>query len=329
MNDNFSSRRGFIKKAFLSSLAIGIRGINSCNKTDYDESFGEIATFTLGKTGVRIPRISLGLGSRFCDIIKEEEAMDVLYYALDNGLFSWDTAFNYQNIQNNVISEERVGKILKYRRKEVFISTKFASITPKIVMENVEQSLNRLQTNYFDNIMIHNVSSMEDVEVLSRKGGIIDVLMRLKDEGVTNFIGFSSHNCELAILDIIDRGDFDIMLMALNHYSPDGSQREELIIPKAHKKGLGILLMKVVRPKETVKEIKVNDLIRYALSIDSSTGLVLGMDSLDVVKSNIELLRSFIPMTTSEKNIISYMLTPFYNNTRLEWLREGYHDGDW
>lgn len=84
----------------------------------------------LGKTGVRIPRIAIGLGSRFCTIEKAEEAFNLLNYALDNGLYYWDTAWAYDNKKLGFTSEERLGEALKNRRNKIFISTKVTSRDP-------------------------------------------------------------------------------------------------------------------------------------------------------------------------------------------------------
>ena len=322
-----NARREFLRRTILSIITLGgFSGNYSCSKSESPDVFGDSSAL-LGNTGIRIPRITLGLGSRFCSN-DEETALEILNYALRNGLNSWDTAHSYQNIEKGIISEEIVGKILKDNRDDVFITTKIANRDPDVAMRQIEISLKRLQTSYIDNLMIHSVTNMDDVDLISKQGGIIDLLARMKHQGVAKFIGFSGHSDGSAMGSLIDRYDFNTMLIALNHYDESTDQRE-LVIPYAIRKGIGVLLMKAVRPKETVNDIKVADLIRYALSINGPTGIVLGMDSLDVVKSNIELLRSFIPMTSSEKNIISSKLTPFFNNTRLEWLREGYHDGDW
>ena len=78
-----------------------------------------LPTRLLGNTGVRLPLIGLGTGSRFCGISDEDQALEILTQALDNGLYYWDTAHSYR--RGEVISEERLGKIVKERRKEIFL----------------------------------------------------------------------------------------------------------------------------------------------------------------------------------------------------------------
>ena len=68
------------------------------------------------------------------------------------------------------------------------------------------------------------------------------------------------------------------------------------MVREAKEKGMGVILMKVVRPRETVKGLNPEDLVRYALSLKGPDVIVLGLDSIEVVKSNLEILRNFQPM---------------------------------
>lgn len=326
MENKFITRRGFLQKTLATGVAL--TGLSSFSTPNGFDPKG-LPTVAFGKTGVRIPRISIGLGSRFCAVSDEDEAQEILAYALDNGIYYWDTANSYMNRNLGVVSEERIGKVLKNRRKEVFLSTKIAAREPDEAQRQVEASLNRLQTDYLDNLMIHSVSTVEDVDGLSRKGGIIDMVTRLKEEGVTRNIGFSGHSNAGAMKLMMDRGDFDDVLFAMNQYGDYSQDRQETIIPAALEKNLGVLLMKVVRPKETVSGISANDLIRFALSVDGPSALVLGMDSLDIVKSNIEILKNFTPMTAAERSAMLSSLSPFFTGRDLEWVKPDYRDGHW
>ena len=92
-----------------------------------------------------------------------------------------------------VVSEERVGEVVKYRRKEIFLCTKLSPRNPVDVMKQLEISLSRLHTDHLDMLMIHDVHSLDDNVTLLQKGGLVDILHRLKEEKVTRFIGFSGH----------------------------------------------------------------------------------------------------------------------------------------
>jgi len=65
------------------------------------------------------------------------------------------------------------------------------------------------------------------------------------------------------------------------------------------------------------------------LSLKGPDGIVLGMDSLEVVKSNLEILRNFKPMDETKMKEMAMQLTPFYNHENLPWMQQGYCDGNW
>jgi uncharacterized protein len=329
------NRRKFIKNSVIAGVALaGSRLIFSKEpsrdilvKNEYDSK--GLPTSVLGKTGVVIPRIAIGLGSRFCNIKTLDEAIEMLTFALDNGLYYWDTAHAYENTATGVISEERLGHVVKSRRKEIFLSTKVTARDPEKAKLEIEDSLKRLQTDHLDMLKIHSIESEADVKDICKKGGVLDHISRLKEQGVTRFIGFSGHGNALALKAMADTGRFDSMLFAMNHYDQNRENRQGLVIPAAKKQGMGVMLMKTVRPKETIKGMDPKELVRYALSLDGPDGLAVGMDSKKVVESNLDLLRNFKPMNSNEKLNYAMLLTPYFRHENLEWMKSGYHDGNW
>ena len=325
-------RRQFFKDMLATSVAAGVSasgfGLLSASepglfrkKPHYDSK--GLPTVALGKDGVVIPRMILGLGSRFCNIDDEEEAIEMLNFALDNGFYYWDTAHAYDNTiarpagrpkpPRLVYSEVRLGEVLKYRRKEVFLSTKVTAREPSKALAEIEDSLNRLQTDHLETLKIHSVNSMEDVEEMSKPGHLIDIVHRMREEGICKYIGFSCHADAYAAKAMCDRGDFDSMLIAMNQWdSSHLSPRQQVAVPAAKANGLAVFLMKLVRPKENRKDINIPDLIRYALSLDGPDAVCLGMDSIEVVKSNIEILKNFRKFSAKEMQELSEKLGPFY-----------------
>ncbi len=328
------SRRRFLKSALGAGVVaagssfdfggLGNNGLQDQVKSQYDPR--GLPTAVLGKTGVVIPRIAIGLGSRFLNIKTLDEAIEMCNYALDNGLYYWDTAHSYVNTETGAISEERLGHIIKSRRKEIFLSTKIASREPDKAKAEIEESLKRLRTDHVDMLKIHAVETEEEAAGICRKGGVLDVFSKCKEEGITRFIGFSGHGNALALRAMIDTGRFDSMLFAMNHYNT-GQDRQGTLIPAARAKGMGIMLMKTVRPKETIQGINPEDLVRFALSLDGPSGLAVGMDSKKVVDSNLKILRNFHPMDKAEMQKLAMKLAPFFRHENLEWMKPGYKDG--
>ncbi len=339
------SRRDFIKGVVAASLSLAVTdGMASISgemgkiRNPYDAK--GLPTTKLGHTGVTIPKMVLGLGSRFCHIDEDEEAYEMLNYALDNGLYYFDTAHAYDNTiavppgkkksPRHIISEVRVGEVVKYRRKEIFLSTKVTAREPDQSMKEIELSLKRLNTDKLDMLKIHDVRSIEDVDQMSKKGHLIDILHKLKEEGVTRFIGFSGHGDAQALKEMANRGNFDSMLVAMNHWNPSNpSPRQEEAIPAGKKNKMGVLIMKAVRPKETIPGLHIPDLVSYAMSLKGPDAVVIGMDSKAVVKSNLDILRNFKKLSPERMKELAMQLEPFYRHENLPWMQDNYLDGMW
>lgn len=332
------SRRRFLKSTLIAGTAIAGSQFSADseamapenkkrNKYNYDAK--GLPTVILGKTGVTIPKIAIGLGSRFCTIEKTDYAIELLNFALNNGLYYWDTAHSYENTATKVVSEERIGLVVKERRKEIFLSTKVTAREPDKAKWEIEASLRRLQTDHLDMLKIHGVETMQEVEAICRKGGILDIISNYKDQKITRFIGFSGHGDVNVLKTLVETDRFDSMLCALNQWGGGKNDRQGILFPEAKKRGMGLMVIKVIRPKDTIKEINPVDLVRYALSIEGPDGIVLGIDSKAVIESNLNILRNFKPMSKEEKLKTALLLEPFFYSKDLPWLKDGYSDGSW
>jgi predicted aldo/keto reductase-like oxidoreductase len=320
-------RRDFLKRCVWGAAAINALSpknlISGITDSPYDAK--GLPTVIYGKTGARVPRMAIGLGSRFCAVEDPEKSQELLNYALDRGFYYWDTAHDYA--YNDVVSEERIGLVLKHRRKEVFLSTKVGERTYDGAMRHIEESLKRLNTDHLEILKIHSVVSLEDVEAIGANDGVFRVLQKMKEEKVAKFIGFSGHSDAKAMAAMADRFDFDTMLIALNHYEERKGDMENHAIPQAAKKNMGIIVMKLIRPRETVPGLSAEDLIRYGLSLEQPHVVVIGTDSLEVVDKNRELLMNFTPMNPEEMAKIRGTLEPFFAGNTLPWMQPGYSDG--
>jgi aryl-alcohol dehydrogenase-like predicted oxidoreductase len=321
------NRRDFLKKCAASTAALGVFSRREFfaegKKGKYDTK--GMPTRVLGKTGVAVPIIVIGGGSRFCTVKNPEDSAAILNYAIDNGFYYLDTAHDYG--YEGVISEERYGLVLKDRRDEVFLATKVQKRTYDDAMKDIEESLRRLQTDRLDLLQIHNIQMLDDVEKIGAKDSVLKALHKMKDEKVTRFIGYSGHLSAESMAAMVERYDFDTMLIALNHYEERKGDFEKQAIPAAADRDMGILAMKVIRPRETVKGVKPEDLIRYALTLPHVHAAVIGTDSLDVLKKNIQIARNFKPMTQEAMKQIHSVLSPFFAGINLPWMSQDYSDG--
>ncbi len=320
------TRRKFVKTTLATTAAVTVLPAVGCigGAGPFDPK--GLPTRILGNTGVRAPILGFGCGSRWMSVENDDEALGILEHALDNGLYYWDTAAIYGN--ERISSEERIGKILKNRRKEVFQVTKLEERDGDKAKAQLERSLSRLQTDYVDLLHVHSIESVEDAEQLGKKGGVLEVLHECRDQGIAKHIGFTGHSSAEGMKRAAELYDFEVMMIALNHHVPSREEHfEEHAVPFAANKGLAVVAMKVIRPRETVEGLLPEMLIRYALSLDHLSLANIGTDSMEVLKANLALIRDFKPLDAREMEEVRIALAPFYQHKNLAWMHPSYRDG--
>jgi len=145
---------------------------------------------------------AIGLGcmgmSEFYGSADEQEAIEVIHYALDNGVNFLDTADMYGPFTN----EKLVGKAIKGRRDDVVLATKFGNQRgpngefrgvngrPEYVKQCCEDSLQRLGVDHIDLYYQHRVDPKVPIE------DTIGAMKRLVEEGKVRYIGMSEAAAE-------------------------------------------------------------------------------------------------------------------------------------
>jgi len=267
-------------------------------------------TRVLGKTGARVSILAFGCGSRFLKYTEEDQAVEALTRALDNGITYVDTADDYGK---NHLSEQRVGKVLKGRRQGIFLATKLSNRDGSQSRRIVEESLKALQVDQIDLVHIHSLISPEDLAKIEEKGGVLDELQKIKSQKIIRFIGFTSHADPEALKAALERHDFDVTQMALNAGQvnmkngkggmvPNEAMKtsfQQLALPVANRKKMGVIAMKVMAQDALIGQTSAEKLLQYSLSLPV-TACVVGMPKLEHIDANISLAKSFKPMSASE-----------------------------
>jgi uncharacterized protein len=320
------TRREFVQTTATAAAAAAIVPLTSCTGTGSPYDAKGLPTVRLGSTGAIVPRMGFGCGSRWMSVQDDDMALEMLEYALDQGLYYWDTAGSYGN--DRISSEERIGKILKDHREKVFLVTKTGERDADKARESIEQSLKRLGTDYLDLMHVHSINSVEDAEQLGENGKVLEVLHQYRSEGVIKHIGFTGHTTAAGMKRAAELYDFEVMMIALNHQDPQGNEKfEELPAPFARDKGMGVVAMKVIRPRETIAELDPADLMNYALSLEEFHMINVSIDSMDVLKANLEILRNFSGLEKSSMDRIRAALVPFNRSPHITWMQPSYFDG--
>ena len=280
----------------------------------------------LGRTGERVTILTFGCGSRFLMYKEEDKALEAVTRALDLGINYLDTAYNY----GQGVSEERVGKALKGRRKGVFVATKVGERKAEEAMRIIEGSLKRLQVDQFDLLHIHSLTDEDDLAAIEAKDGVLNLLYKLRDQKVTRFIGVTCHSFPSVLKTALERHDFDCVQMALNAalagmtngergmvMNEDLHQSFETVaLPVAKRKNLGVIAMKLFAQEGLVGQAPAEKLIRYALTLPVATAVV-GMPKLAQIDENVQIARAFEPLPAEEMRALSRELS-LRNKTALD-----------
>ena len=189
-------------------------------------------TVRLGKTGLQVSRV--GFGGIPIQRLSESEAIAVIRRCLDLGVTFYDTATGYTT------SEERLGKALAGRRERIVLATKTPARDGDTARAHLEQSLQRLKTDYIDLWQFHNVSTDDAYGQLLAPGGAMAVAQEAIAAGKVRHIGLSSHSPEMA-LKAVSSGLFASIQFPFNFVTHEALDE---LIPLARKQDVGFIAMK-------------------------------------------------------------------------------------
>jgi aryl-alcohol dehydrogenase-like predicted oxidoreductase len=278
-----------------------------------------------GRTGAEFPILSFG-AQRIVDEhhCTEDEAIQIVNRAIDEGITYFDTAPSYSNGQ----SEERLGKALKLhnRRNEVWIATKTHDRTRDGSLRLLEESLKRLQTDHIEEWRLHNVMTMEQLDQCFAKGGALEALQEAKEQGVIKHISISGHTNPKVQIEAIERFPFESALIALSAMDHLIYSFAHEFLPKANEKGVAIVGMKLLALGQLAPWYE--KALQYTFSLPISTSIV-GMESMEQLEKNLAVARSFQPMQDIEKLEFFKEVIHLANPDVLRWKASDWMSGQW
>ncbi len=157
-----------------------------------------------GRSGLKLPAISLGLWQNFGGADVFETGRSILRYAFDHGITHFDLANNYGPPYGS--AEENFGRVMasdfKSHRDELIISTKagwdmwpgpYGDVggSRKYLIASCDQSLRRLGLDYVDIFYSHRVDPETPLEET------MGALASLHHQGKALYVGISSYSAEL------------------------------------------------------------------------------------------------------------------------------------
>ena len=208
-------------------------------------------TKKLGRTGIDIPVFGIGTGflggrARSGDFSQMDEDLGVrtIVDAVEAGCRLIDTAPLYCATK----SEKMIGRALRARpdlKEGLIVTTKVGQTVEgrdysyDAIMKNVEDSQKRLGLDQFEILYVHDAMNVPIEQILG-KGGAVEALRKLQEEGVVRFIGTAANDPD-ANGPFIETGEFDVAVVA-DAWSLLNQRASTWIFPAAEKHDVGIVL---------------------------------------------------------------------------------------
>lgn len=260
---------------------------------------------TLGATGERVSAIGLGGWHLALKHVDEALAIRIVRDAVDRGITFMDNSWDY----NDGESERRMGTALKdgYRDR-VFLMTKIDGRSRKAAMSQLEESLERLQTDRIDLVQHHEVIRFEDPDRIFEAEGAQAALLEARDAGKIRYIGFTGHKdpaIHLQTLHVAEEHGFtfDAVQLPLNVMDAHFRSFEKRVVPELVRRGVGVLGMKSMGNGLILQSgvVSARECLRYALSLPTSV-VITGIDSLEILDQAVEVATSFEPLSPDERD---------------------------
>lgn len=262
--------------------------------------------------------------------IDKELGEKMVDFAYRHGINYFDTAWFYHDGK----SEAFIGQALqKYPRDTVYLADKM----PTPILTGLDQAkdifqtqLDRCQVAYFDNYMLHSLTSQDQFDELYIQDGILDYLRQEKARGRIRCLGFSFHGDVPFFHYLLDQYDWDFCMIQLNYAdwnepgeAPAGSRQAGDLYRKCREKDVPIFVMEPVKggnlanlsssAEAILKQQRPEaSMASWALRwVGSKEGVITmnsGMSNLEQVLDNIRTLSNFQPLSAAEERAIQRSL---------------------
>ena len=273
---------------------------------------------TLGKTGMKVSIIGYGvspLGNVFGET-DEAEGIRAVRYAIEHGINYFDVAPMY----GVTLAEKRLGKALKGKRDKIFLATKCCrydieefDFSAKRVLESIDESLERLQTDYVDVYQVHDIEFGDKEQVINET---IPAARKVQASGKARFVGITGLPVRY-LHHVANQVEVDTIL-SWAHYDLVEDEMDDVLTPFAREKGIGLINASPLHqrlltekgppewhrsPKEVLEAgskiaalcreygVNVADVaMRFALDHPYVAMTVVGMSKLRHVQQNVKVL---------------------------------------
>jgi len=291
------NRRNFLKLSASAGAVLALTPL-SVHASENDISKKKMPERILGKrTGIKTPILSMG--------VMLADNPSVVRAAYNSGIIHFDTAHVYQNGRN----EEMLGEFFADKPRNSFVlATKVGERRSENAasnfLEKFETSMKRLKMSYVDILYYHGLGSEEDVNYTP----VLDVMLKLKNEGRVKYIGLSTHSNEpVAINAAVDNGNYDVILTSYNYNQKHLSELNPAI-DRAAKAGLGIVAMKTMAggflDRERTQKVNTSAALKWVLQNPNIHTAIPGFSSFDMLDESLNAAKN-LKFSRDEKKFFS------------------------
>ncbi len=276
------------------------------SKTAEDQKKRKLVYRTLGKTGIKLPIVSMGT----MDAISEA----LVRTALDSGIRFIATAQYYANGR----AEEFVGKVIKHhKREDIIIATGvipqpidyrsgvFSKDTDIARFEKeFEGSLKRMDVDYVDIFNLPFAAKKESVLFEP----VMKSMEKMKKAGKARFLGIGTHSfVPEAVRAAANSGFYDVAVIAYNFQIKDIEERKKAIAYAANK-GMGIVAMKTITGETWMagKQEAVSNpraALKWVLQNENIHTAVPGITTFDQLETDLSIMED-LTLTPEEKQYL-------------------------
>ncbi len=308
------SRDRVSRREFMRDAAVLTGGIAAASGPALAQASPEIKvpTSVLGRTGVEVSRLGIGCAHFQRPQVTPDDVHAAMHRGLECGVTYFDTAPNYGRGEH--FAEVKMGPTVKEIRDRIFLVSKTEDPTYEGTWDLMRQSMDRLQTDHLDMVHVHNFgleSRFEDLDFVFSDKGTLGALREAKKQGVIRFIGASGHLYPSRFDKILDTGDVDVLMNAVNFVCRHVYDFETKVWERARKENIGLVAMKVLggasggdntfRLAKEHYEIAV----RYSLSIPGCAVSVIGCLDANEVETAARTVATAKPFTDEERTHVA------------------------
>jgi len=294
-----SSRRKFLK----AGLVLPAAGFVTSHGIDaFSQTRDNVAYRVLGKTDLKVSPVGSGVGI--------EPDPEVIARAIDLGVNYFDTARGYGNGK----SEQITGAALKGKRQKVILATKTDGRTKADIVNDMDESLKTLNTDYVD---IWHLHSRDTADTITDEA--VEACEMLKKQGKTRFIGVSTHDVNAVADSILKIDKFDVVQTTYS-YAIGGAPLRREAIAKLYAAGVGVVAMKVIIavagfvPRDvTLPEEGPLAALKWVLLNPAISTTVPYMKNIDELEMNVRAMKeAYTPQDEKMLYTRNEDIRPFY-----------------